>query len=270
MQTSKTRHTAIVSPPSRRVFALFSAYLRWYVPRAFHAVRLAHGNRFPALDTNTPTILCVNHPSWWDPLIGMILSRRLAPHADHYAPMEAAMLQHYSFMQKLGLFLLDTQSPRAGAHFLRAAESILARPQSILWITPEGLFTDVRSRPAQWRPGIAALVARQSRCLVVPLALEYTFWDERLPEALALVGEPIEVADGRSASADHWHMLMTAAMTRAQDDLAVLSMRRSPAAFETVLEGGRGIAGTYDVWKRLQARWRGQPYIAEHGKLPRA
>jgi len=270
MAEPRARRAAAISAPSRRVFALFSAYLRWYVPRAFHAVRLAHANRFPLLRAGIPTIVCVNHPSWWDPLIGMLLSQRLAAQAEHYAPMEAAMLRHYSFMQKLGLFPLDTQSPRAGADFLRTAEDILARPRSVLWITPEGQFTDVRVRPTAWRPGVAALVARQSRCVVIPLALEYTFWDERLPEALALLGEPLEIADGRSASADHWHAVMTQAMTRAQDELAALSITRGPAAFETVLEGGRGIAGTYDVWKRLEARWRGQPYIAEHGRLPRA
>ncbi len=254
--------------PSPRFFALFSAYLRWYVPRAFHAVRLAHAERFPVIEPHTATILCVNHPSWWDPLMGMLLSRRLAPQAEHFAPMDASMLRHYSFMQRLGLFPVDILSPRAGAQFLHAADEIFDRPRSVLWVTPEGHFTDVRRRPLAWRPGVAALLHRRTRSIVVPLALEYTFWDERLPEALALVGEALYVDDGRAASAEHWHAEVLNRMTHAQDELAARSMTRSAQGFETILEGGRGFAGSYDVWKRLQARWRGQPYIAEHGRLP--
>ena len=42
----------------------------------------------------------------------------------------------------------------------------------------------MRTRPAIFRPGLAALVARLGACTLVPLAFEYTFWDERLPEIL--------------------------------------------------------------------------------------
>ncbi len=57
----------------------------------------------------------------------------------------------------------------------------------------------MRTRPAVFRPGLAALVARLGACTLVPLAFEYTFWDERLPEILISCGQPIEVTDGRRA-----------------------------------------------------------------------
>lgn len=255
--------------PSRRMLGAFSLYLQWYVGRAFHGVRVAHAERFPRLLPNTPAIVCLNHPSWWDPLICMLLSRAFAPLVDHYAPMEASALQRYGFMRRMGLFPLDTHSSRAGSQFLRAAREVLGRPNSILWVTPEGHFTDVRQRPAQWRPGLAALVGKQSQCTIIPLALEYTFWDERLPEALGLVGEPVHV-HGQSASAGQWQAMLTQAMTQAQDELASLSLARDAALFTTILRGGSGIAAPYDAWKRLQARWRGRPYQAGHGSLPPA
>jgi hypothetical protein len=68
-------------------------------------------------------------------------------------------------------------------------------PDSVLWVTPEGRFTDVRTRPAIFRPGLASLVARLDTFTLVPLAFEYTFWDERLPEILVSCGQPIAVAD---------------------------------------------------------------------------
>ena len=259
-----------VPPPSRRMLALFHAYLRWYLPRGFHAVRVAHAERFPRLQPNSRTIVCFNHPSWWDPLIVMLLLHRFAPRIHHYGPMEASALRHYGFMRKLGLFPLDTRSALAGAQFLRIGNELLQRPGSILCVTPEGTFMDVRHRPTEWRPGLAALVARQAQCTVIPIALEYTFWDERLPEALALIGEPLRIESGVAENNSHWHGVLTGAMTRAQDELAVLGIARSAAPFTTVLQGGSGIAGIYNLWKRAQARWRGQPYSAEHGSLPPA
>jgi hypothetical protein len=43
----------------------------------------------------------------------------------------------------------------------------------------------------------------------------YTFWDERLPEALALIGKPLVVEDGGHAPTEHWHASLTQAMTEA-------------------------------------------------------
>ncbi len=121
----------------------------------------------------------LNHASWWDPLTCIVISRHFLPAAYHYAPMEAAALKHYALLRKLGLFAVESGTPRGAAQFLRAAHEILSTPNSVLWITPEGRFTDMRSRPAIFRPGLAALVARLGACTLVPLAIEYTFWDER-------------------------------------------------------------------------------------------
>jgi 1-acyl-sn-glycerol-3-phosphate acyltransferase len=100
----------------------------------------------------------------------MIIARHLAPAANHYGPMQASALRRYGFMRKLGLFPVDTQSARAAANFLRTADLLLGRANTVFWITPEGHFTDVRRRPIEWRAGVAALAAKQLRCTIVPLA----------------------------------------------------------------------------------------------------
>ncbi len=254
--------------PSRRLLASFGRYLQWYIPRNFHALRIAHPERFPR--NSDRIIVCLNHASWWDPVISIVLSRFLLPCADHYAPMESSALGHYGFMRRLGLFPVDNQSSRAAAHFLRASRKILDTPASLLWVTPEGNFTDVRRRPLTWKPGLAALIHRAGSCTVVPLALEYTFWDERLPEALALIGDPLHVENGASRSSDEWHTALIRTMTAAQDELAELAMTREGHHFATVLSGGAGVGAMYDSWKRLQARLTGKPYAREHGSLPHA
>lgn len=254
--------------PSPRLLSFFSHYLHWYVGRHFRAVRLANDGRLPS--ARGPLIMFTNHASWWDPLALIVLSRHLLPHADHYGPMDAAALKHYGFLRRLGLFPIETGTRRGAVQFLRAAEEIVSRPNSVLWLTPEGRFTDMRTRPVVLRPGLAALVARLGSCTLVPVALEYTFWDERLAEILINCGEPVKVNDARQYSTEHWNERIGAALGETQDELADLARLRDPASFETLLEGRLGIGGVYEGWKRLMALLTGREYQASHGSIHRS
>ncbi len=247
---------------SPRLLRLFVAYLAWYVPRHFHALRVAHAERFPR--ARGPLIVCINHASWWDPLIILTLSRFLAPGCFAYAPMEAAALEHYGFFRRIGAFPVDNHSPRAAAQFLRQSASVLALPDAILWMTPEGHFTDVRVRPVQWKPGTAALTRHLDECTVVPLALEYTFWDERLPEALCMVGEPIEFTRDSPMNVTERNLLLQAAMTTLQDQLTSRAVQRNGALFTPVFLGDTGIGATYNLFQRMKAALHGEAYVPEH------
>ena len=263
MTTLRTMHaTAPVSP---RVLALFMAYLHWYMPRHFHAMRIAHAETFP--HGAQPLIVCINHASWWDPLMILTLSRHLAPGRFAYAPMEAAALKQYGFFRRIGAFPVDNSSSRAGAHFLRQAMDVLARPDAILWVTPEGRFTDVRERPVTWKQGVAALTRQFEECTLVPLALEYTFWDERLPEVLCSIGEPLRFTLAEEESNTERTSRLQAAMTATQDELAQRAVTRDASRFTTVFAGSGGVSAAYDAWRRVKAAVSGRPYIAEHSAI---
>ena len=253
--------------PSQRLLSFFATYLHWYVGRHFRAIRVAQASRFPSL--SGPLIVYSNHASWWDPLALILFSRYFLPTFDHYGPMDATALKHYGFFRKLGLFPIEAGTSRGGVQFLRAAEEVLSRPRSVLWVTPEGRFTDMRTRPVVFRPGLAALVARLGACTLVPMAAEYTFWDERLPEILICCGQPMKVNEAGEHSAGEWNERMCAAMAATQDELAALAKLRDPANFETILSGRVGISGVYEGWKRLLALLTGRAYQASHGSIPR-
>jgi 1-acyl-sn-glycerol-3-phosphate acyltransferase len=253
--------------PSRRLLSVFCAYLHWYVGRHFHAIRVANAGRFP--NANGPMIVYSNHASWWDPLALILFSRYFLPTSDHYGPMDATALKHYGFLRKLGLFPIEPGTGRGAVQFLRAAKEILSWPGSVLWVTPEGRFTDMRTRPVVFRPGLAALVARLGACTLVPVAVEYTFWDERLPEILFCCGPPIKVNNGREHSTEKWNERLCAALAATQDELAALARLRDPGNFETILSGRSGISGVYEGWKRLLALLTGRDYQASHGSIPR-
>jgi 1-acyl-sn-glycerol-3-phosphate acyltransferase len=253
--------------PSRRLLSLFAIYLHWYVGRHFHAIRVANAGRFP--NVTGPLIAYSNHASWWDPLALILFSRYFLPTFDHYGPMDATALKHYGFLRKLGLFPLEAGTSHGAVQFLRAAKEILSRPHSVLWVTPEGHFTDMRTRPVVFLPGLASLVARLGACTLVPIAAEYTFWDERLPEILICCGQPIEVNNGRRQSTEEWNEQLCTALAATQDELAVLAKLRNPENFETILSGRLGVSGVYEGWKRLLALLTGRDYQASHGSIHR-
>ena len=252
-------------PQSRLVLRLFSWMVLWYMRRQFHAIRIAHADRFHAYDR--PLIVSMNHPSWWDPLTCITLYRNLMPAYFHFAPMDAAALRQYGFFRKIGLFPIEMGTARGAAQFLRGGRAVLAEKRNVLWVTPQGEFTDARQRPPHFRPGLGALVRRMESCTILPLAIEYGYWDERLPEALLLCGEPVQVARGADHTAAEWTALLERSLESAQDELAALSSSRNPAHFTSLAAGGVGVGGLYQLWQRLLARLRGEVYNPEHGSI---
>jgi len=264
-QVNAARTSEELRTPSRRAIGLFSIYLRWYMRRHFHCLRVANAGRIPP--QAHPLILFANHASWWDPLTAMVLGQTVLPRREHYAPMDQVALEHYSIFRPMGFFPVDNATARGAAQLLRAGRQVLSRPGSVLWITPESQFQDVRKRPVTFRPGLGALMTRTGRLTCVPIAIEYVFWNERLPEILINVGEPLEIADGGMEDARTWTNLLSYAMAATLDELTMLAVERNPDAFETMLSGSGGIGGVYEIWKRFTCAITGRTYHHDHGSL---
>jgi 1-acyl-sn-glycerol-3-phosphate acyltransferase len=246
---------------SPRVVRLFGRYMRHYAARRFHGVRLARGT-LPALAPDRPVIVYSNHPSWWDPAMFMILATLHFPERRGYGPMDEDALRRYGFMRRIGIFGIEPDRPRGAAAFLKICGGLLEDPATMLWITAEGRFTDPRSRPISLRPGLAHLARRVTGASIVPLALEYPFWDESTPEALCRFGSVMESGGG---SVDAWNTRLEAALTDTMDDLAALSQARDATRFEPLLSGAAGVGGVYDLWRRAKSLARGERFQPEHG-----
>jgi 1-acyl-sn-glycerol-3-phosphate acyltransferase len=258
--------TPVISAP---LLAAFTAYSRWYVRRHFHSVRISVAGPPPVV-TDLPVVIYVNHASWWDPLICLLLQAEFFGSRRAFAPMDAAALRQYRFFARLGFFGVEQRSARGAVQFLRTATALLAQPRVALWLTPQGRFADVRERLLHFKAGLGHLPARIGPTVFVPLALEYVFWEERKPEVLCRFG-PAEILGTNAPGAgtdpriisQHFEQQLQAA----QDALAVEAQRRQPAEFRLLLHGGGGVGWLYDAWRALRAKATGESFRREHGRL---
>jgi 1-acyl-sn-glycerol-3-phosphate acyltransferase len=249
---------------SPAVLAFFRRIVRGYFRRHFRAVRVSNPH-YLATQTTGPVIVYANHSSWWDPMVSVLLAYKLLPRRKHYAPMDADALERYGILKRIGIFGVDLHSVRGAARFLRTSLDLLAQG-GVLWITPQGRFADPRERPLAFKPGLAALAARCPQgCTLVPLAIEYPFWNERLPETLLHFGEPVHI-DGQST--EEANSLLQAALLEAMQTLEQKSIARDPGAFEVLQSGSVGTGGFFQLGQRLKAVVTGRKYQPAHTPLP--
>ncbi len=115
------------------------------------------------------------------------------------------------------------------------------------------------------------------RTWFVPLATEYVFWEERLPELLVRFGIPLTfdandrlpVEDDETVAARKAGMQrqLTKALRDTQQELAQDSIARNAAAFEPLLASRSGTFFIYDWWRTLSHWARRQEFKPNHSQL---
>lgn len=239
------------------VTRMFERHVRSMFRRNFHAVRFAEETA-PVLrgacEDDRPLIVAMNHSSWWDPLVPLVLSEDFLHDRIPLAPMDAEQLEKFGFFRRLGIFGMDPDDPAS----LEAMAEYVGRhlrevERAVFLITPQGRFADARS-PIRLRPGISAIAAEAERAgrrpNVVCLAIEYAFWLEKKPEVFLRA----EACEGGHGSTTAWHRALTRAMQRNQEALAALVMAREPGPFSTLLGGPGGVNPVMDLLLRLRGK----------------
>jgi 1-acyl-sn-glycerol-3-phosphate acyltransferase len=218
----------------------------------FHTLRLSRTRRpnFTAA-RQRPLLIYCNHSSWWDPLICMQLAGELLPGRRHFVPMDAVALQRHPWLGRLGFFAVEAEGARGVRQLFEQATHILERPEATLWLAG-GLLADPRKRPAELYPGLGHLAARGRHTVLLPLALEYPFWEDLRPEALARFGDE-QVAEEVGMRAADWAEVLLERLQKAQDGLAAEALSRDESSFEVMLEGG---SAPRPLWPRLKALLR--------------
>lgn len=249
---------------SPRMIRFFERVFDRFFAKHMRALRIPPWG-MPQAPAGAPLVVLANHPSWWDGMAFMLLSRRLFPDRPVFIPMEAAALARYGFMKRLGVFGVEPGTTTGAVGFLRMARHVLGGdPAHMLWMNAPGRFCDVRERPVPVAPGVARLAELAPDAVFLPLALEYVFWTERSPEMLAAFGPPIPARDllalDRSTRSTHIATQLAGTMDR----LAAEAISRDPARFQTIARGQEGMGGIYQHWRRLRAALRGKRFDPRH------
>jgi 1-acyl-sn-glycerol-3-phosphate acyltransferase len=248
---------------SNRLASLAAWYVPRYVRRYFHAVRCDRDGLPPPIQR--PTVIFTNHSSWWDPAIGALVAARHYARYRHFAPIDAEALSRYPVMKKLGFFPVDRNARRGAAQFIAACEYIFSLNDAILWLTPEGRFRDVRCRPVAMKRGIGHLPEMKPDLVFIPMAVEYSFGEERTAEAAIRFGSPIAVGSEPPRTPTEWTEFFARRLESEMDRLAEKVMPRRWDEFALLECGATGVGGIYDLIRRTGAIIRGRPFVASHG-----
>lgn len=260
------------------------SFLPRYLRKHFHALAI---NREQLSDCDITRqdslVVYANHASWWDPMTAIYVRSRLFAQHAMYAPIDSQSLARYRIFNRMGFFGVAKDQRRGAVEFLRSSLRIASHPAASIWVTPEGRFCDVRDVQQPLMPGLAHLAVaiektaltaniHSSRVWFVPIAVEYVFWEERLPECLCWIGSPVLVQWGKpTAHKLAWGNRLTSILREAQRSLASASVARDVSKFETLLHGRTGSWGIYDAARRMLSRIRGEDISMEHGvKLTQA
>ena len=253
----------IAAPKSRWLERSFRAYNRRYLRRSFHRVHLDGDLAHLRGDGANPLIVCLNHSSWWDLLLGIFLSEHLAEW-DSYAAMDERQLARYRFFARLGCIGVDRTSLAGAREFVAHCATLLEGKPRALWMTPQGQFTSPAIRPVQFQPGVGAIAKSLSSFYVSTVVLDYEFWTEKLPEAFISVRPPEYVQVGAGFDRREFVRLMEHKMEAHLDQFTALRLQRNPALFTTMLSSAGGVSPVYDAIRAVAATLRGEQIRLSH------
>ncbi|RMH30451.1 MAG: hypothetical protein D6692_02045 [Planctomycetota bacterium] len=234
---------------------MFGWYTTRLIKKRFNALRVERKSieiLNSLRDDKGPILLAMNHASWWDPLIGLVLCERFLPYHTGSAPMDMEQWKTFRFMRRLGLFGLDPGHPDALREMVDHVSGLVeARPRTVFVITPQGAFTDVRT-PIRVRPGLATLATRLPHAKLYSVACEYAFWTDQRPEVFLRV---TQVQRPVVSTIPGWQRAIKRGMQQNQDELGGLVVKRDPDAFDLLVAcSGSRVNPAYDLMAKIRGR----------------
>lgn len=240
---------------SPRFVRFFGGYACRMLRKRFASVHLEQESGQVLRDAaahDGPLVVAFNHPSWWDPIVGVAIKHLYMPDRPAIAPIEMAMFERFGFMRRLGMFGIDTEHPDAARAMVQYVCECHEQDSRIaLFLTPQGGFTDVRA-PVVVRPGAGAVASTLDDVRVLALLSELVFWEDKRPELLLLARECPRPARPTTAG---WTRTIRDGMQGGADRLAELAITRSAEPFVPILARiGSDVNPAYDFWQRLRGR----------------
>ncbi len=177
----------IPAKESKFVIWFFYQYTRFMLKRRFRNV-IIHQQYFPK--PGSQTMYFSNHNYWWDGLIPLYVNNKLFKQQAR-ALMEDKQMKQYPFFSRIGAFSIDLDNPKSSIKSLRYGLDSLKRPNSCLFIYPEGKITSVSGDAPVFKDGLAWLVQKSTDVDVVPIALYIDYSQSNKPDLYISIGNSL-------------------------------------------------------------------------------
>lgn len=178
----------IPAKESRLFIRIFRIYIKLLFKRRFKKVWLKQ-EYVP--QENSRTVYYLNHNSWWDGIIPLMLNEyRFKQQAR--ALMEDKQMKEYSFFKRIGAFSINLNDPRKVIASLRYAVKSMGRPNSCLFIYPEGKIQPAGSS-LNFKKGLSWLHGKVSNVDFVPIGIYIHTIRHDKPELHIKVGKPTHI-----------------------------------------------------------------------------
>lgn len=184
MPNSKTGF--IPDKKSRLFTAIFDPFVRFLFRLRLKQVWIDQ-NYFP--EGSRKTIYFLNHTSWWDGLIPLLLNRKLF-RQDARAMMEDKQMKKYRFFKWLGAFSVNLKDASAALPSLRYAVKSLQSPGTALYIYPEGKIEPFTTRP-EFQKGLGWISNQCPDADVVPVGICFSTAASSKPQLFIKIGKPV-------------------------------------------------------------------------------
>lgn len=199
---------------------LYGFYNRNLLRRHFKSLQVDR-LKFENDERQIPTIIYLNHSSWWDAIVISELSAFFK--FDSFVLMEEKHLRRFFLFRRLGAFSVERENPRGAIESLHYAAEILQNTARTLWIFPQGEILPRESRPLRFFRGTSYLIEKLKICRIVPIALIYEFRQDFKPEIFVKIGE-LEFVDAtrnfeRKSKTAAMENKMTALLDSLGDDI---------------------------------------------------
>ena len=200
-------------------------------------------------EPDVPVIYCSTHPGWWDGYLSYVVNDKTLQR-DGYLMMEEVHLAGVPFATWGGVFGIDRHDPRKALAAIEYIVDILTqRPNTALYMFPQGTITHPDRRPLGLYGGVGNLARKLRRCAVLPVAVRYEFLLEQAPEVFVRVGAPLrfDMRSERLPSAEV-NARIEAATTGTADRLHTDIVAGDLHAYRRVL---RGRVSVNRRWERV-------------------
>ena len=204
---------------SRTFEYLFSIYNRGLIRRRFSAVWVQGLEELSK--AAPPSIICVNHSSWWDGLIALEVGRRAG--LNNFFMMEERQLKNLRPFTRLGAFSVVREDARQALESIEFATEVLrSKDNPSVWIFPQGEIRPNFERPLNFFSGIEHLAKRVIPCRAVPVGMRFEFLGGVKPEVFISIGSGVTISnsDGVANLANSMEDSVGSLLQKVESDIA--------------------------------------------------